>query len=296
MPKITRKIFEMVLLILVITRVAYAQETSFVEKKEFDAEIKKLEDKITSLKRENVGLRNKVIEQSKNIGALQGLMEKKEENIKKNVIELKQETQKTQSQLHGINETISVRTILWVIITAGILLLCCAIYLILRRKFVLNTKTLDQRISKTGEALESEAVKLVSKLTEVLETQLRLENEKSQSKRSEEPEIDHSLALRVGEEIFRMRRRIENMPDDTKGLGALKNAITRLEEEFNTKGYEIIDLTGKAYNDGMTVNARFISSDELKSGENIITKVIKPQINYKGVLKRAAEIEVSTGG
>ena len=70
----------------------------------------------------------------------------------------------------------------------------------------------------------------------------------------------------------------------------------RLEEEFNENGYEIIDLLGKTWNDGLTVDARFVPSDDLKPGEEIITKIIKPQINFKGVLIKAAEIEVSTGG
>jgi hypothetical protein len=33
----------------------------------------------------------------------------------------------------------------------------------------------------------------------------------------------------------------------------------------------------------------------MKTGERIITKIIKPQINYKGQLVQVAEVEVSTG-
>ena len=85
------------------------------------------------------------------------------------------------------------------------------------------------------------------------------------------------------------------MPEGTKGLGALNNSLTRLEEQFNDNGYELIDLVGKTFVDGLTVEARFVPSDDLQPGEQIITKVIKPQINYKDILIKPAEVEVSTG-
>lgn len=92
-----------------------------------------------------------------------------------------------------------------------------------------------------------------------------------------------------------MRKRIDNMPSDIKGLGALKNSLQRLEETFNHQGYEIVDLLGKPFTDGLTVHARFVPSDELNPGEQLITKVIQPQINFDRVLIQAAEVEVSLG-
>jgi len=46
----------------------------------------------------------------------------------------------------------------------------------------------------------------------------------------------------------------------------------------------------------MSVKAKLIASDELEIGQAIITKVIKPQINFNSVSIQDAEIEVSTGG
>ena len=272
---------------------AYAQDISYVEKKEFNAEIQKNNDAMMQLKKSNAELKETVNGQNKKIDDLHRLIETKEELIQKNVDTVKQETQ---TRMLDIDQKISVRTVLWIVITIIVLLVSSAVYIILRKKLVLSSRTLDEQIIKTRETLETEAIKLDNKLMEVLETQLQLLKEQPQVPRQQKTEIDHSLALRVGEEIHRMRKRIENMPEDTKGLGALKNSLMRLEEEFNETGYEIIDLLGKPWNDGLTVSARFVPSDELKPGEQIITKIIKPQINYKGVLVKAAEIEVSTGG
>lgn len=281
------------ILILLCINSVYAQDMSYVDKKEFNIEVHKINDDIIKLRKFNTELKNAAAQQNKKIDSLQELIEAKEENIQKNVAIVKQETQ---TKILDIDQKISVRTVLWIGITIFILMLCGAIYIILKKKLMISSRTLDDQIIKTREALETEGIKLDNKLMEVLESQLQLIKNQTQTTQQQESELDHSLALRVGEEIHRMRKRIENMSVDTKGLGALKNSLMRLEEEFNDNGYEIIDLLGKKWNDGLTVEARFVPSDDLHSGEEIITKIIKPQINFKGVLIKTAEIEVSIGG
>ena len=49
------------------------------------------------------------------------------------------------------------------------------------------------------------------------------------------------------------------------------------------------------YSENMSVKAQFVPSDELEEGQSVIIKVITPQINFKGVLIRMADIEVSVG-
>ncbi len=92
-----------------------------------------------------------------------------------------------------------------------------------------------------------------------------------------------------------MRKRTENMQEHAKGVTALKNSLKRMEQAFNDKGYELAELLGKPFAEGMTVHARFVPSDELRQGEQIITKVITPQISFNGVLIQSAEVEVSIG-
>ena len=109
------------------------------------------------------------------------------------------------------------------------------------------------------------------------------------------PEINNTLAFKVADEITRMRQRIASMPSDINGILQLSKSLDRLEEEINNLGFELPDLLNKPYNDGMTVKARFIPLESMKTGAKIITKIIKPQINYKGQLVQMAEVEVSTG-
>ena len=45
----------------------------------------------------------------------------------------------------------------------------------------------------------------------------------------------------------------------------------------------------------MKVTANFRPDDTLKPGEQIISRTIKPQVNFKGEMIQAAQIEVSVG-
>ena len=129
-------------------------------------------------------------------------------------------------------------------------------------------------------------------LAEVLQTQLALLKEKRLSSGTAEVEINHKLPLKVGDEIHRMRKRIENMPQDIKGLGALRNSLTRLEEEFNENGYEIEELLGKKFDPGMNVEARFVEDPNVPIGEEIIVDVLRPQIMFHDRMIQHAKVEV----
>ena len=108
-------------------------------------------------------------------------------------------------------------------------------------------------------------------------------------------ETDNLFPFKVADEITRMRQRISSMSPDINGIMQISKSLDRLEEELNIMGFELPILLNKPYSDGMTIHARFIQSENLKSGEKIITKVIKPQINYKGQLVQIGEVEVSSG-
>jgi hypothetical protein len=107
---------------------------------------------------------------------------------------------------------------------------------------------------------------------------------------------DHSLALKLADEITLMERNISHMAADTKGLKPLIRAIERLKDNLVSNGYELPDLLGKPYNEGMKVQViTSIPDENLEEGSAIITKVIKPQVNFKDKMVQMAQIEVSVG-
>ncbi len=106
--------------------------------------------------------------------------------------------------------------------------------------------------------------------------------------------VDHELPIRVGEEVFRMRMRLSRMPQETKGLTALLNAVNRLEDELNIKGYKLIDLSEQPYYDEMTVAVKeFIPQDDMPMGKKKILRMLKPQIKYMDTIISFGEAEVA---
>lgn len=74
-----------------------------------------------------------------------------------------------------------------------------------------------------------------------------------------------------------------------------KATLEQAKQELAAQGYEIVDMLGKPYNDGMKVSASFITKESAPIGSQTITQIIKPQINKNGVMVQAAEIKVTLG-
>lgn len=75
----------------------------------------------------------------------------------------------------------------------------------------------------------------------------------------------------------------------------LKQYVDGIRKNIESQGYEIVDMLGKPWNDGMKVIANFKPDDDLYENEQIITRIIQPQVNKDGVMVRAAKVEVSQG-
>lgn len=71
--------------------------------------------------------------------------------------------------------------------------------------------------------------------------------------------------------------------------------LEQTKQELAAQGYEVVNMLGKPYNEGMKVSASFITDESAPVGSQTITMVRKPQINKDGVLVQAAEIIVTQG-
>ena len=144
--------------------------------------------------------------------------------------------------------------------------------------------------------ISSERIAIDLKLSGYLESQLKFESlvTKSLSENSE-LEIDHSFNIKVANEIHRMRKRIKIMPEGVSGIKPLSKALERLEEALNDQSYQIEDLLGQQYIEGMTVHMEIVLDENLDPGEKMITNVIKPQINFRGNIVQVADVTVTVG-
>jgi len=185
----------------------------------------------------------------------------------------------------------------WFSIIGGlaIILISAMLVLALRKNVNRNTRDLTDKILQNRKELEEETVVLDNKLLEIMQTQLKLMEEANSSEIKPVVEQDHSLAIKVADEIVRIEKNLIQMDENTRGLKQLTKAVERIKANFISNGYEIVELKGKQFNDGMNLIAEFIPDDNLKPGQKIITRIIKPQINYNDKMIQAAHVEVSQG-
>ena len=200
----------------------------------------------------------------------------------------------TQKQItdntNNLNDNIKSKTTWGILIVTFIILLMAAIYLILYKRVQKGKSAID-KIKDTQKSIQEESLKLDGKLVGLLNQQLNIQA--SISNNDSNNQTDHSLALKVADEIVRIEMNLSRMDSSIKGHKQLSKAVERIKNNFLANGYEMVDMLGKPCNDGMKVVANFVSDENLKDGEQIITGIIKPQVNYNGKMIQAAQITVS---
>lgn len=207
-----------------------------------------------------------------------------------------QETgEKARVDLEKLNETVSKNTLYWIIAGLFIALLTVLLFGFLKKQLSKDKAGLSAQIKKTSDTLRDEQLKLDGQLIKLLDTQMQLMNEERKSSSSKAEEVDHSLALKVADEIIRIQKNLSNMDSETKGLKQLSASVERIQDNFKANGYEMVDMLNLPYDQGMKLSANFRPDENLKPGEQIITRIIKPQVNFKGVMIQAAQVEVSIG-
>jgi len=205
---------------------------------------------------------------------------------------------KTDESVRANNDSLSMRTTWGIAIAVALLLAIGVVVWLFQKKFKSGSTSIDEvrkaqdTLEKAQNQLQEESVKLDSKLLEIVEKQLSAQ-QASASSVTEKAEIDHSLTLKVADEITKIEMNLSRMDSSVKGYKQLSKAVQRIKDNFSANGYEIVDMLGKPYNEGMRVVANFVPDDSLEEGKQIITGIIKPQINYRGVMIQAAQITVS---
>lgn len=201
---------------------------------------------------------------------------------------------KTNSNVQANQETLQSRTLLVCIIAILMLVVIVGVTYRLAKRIKSGSTSIDE-VRKAQDALQAaqtkmqeESIKLDDKLLELFDRQIA-----NVPKNADHGEPDHSLALKVADEIVRIELNMSRMDSSIKGYKQLAKAVERIKDNFNANGYEIVDMLGKPYNEGMKVIAEFVLNEDLEEGQQIITGITKPQVNYNGIMIQAARITVS---
>ncbi len=204
----------------------------------------------------------------------------------------------TQKDVAANNNIITNRTLWGIACIVLLLVIIIMLFVLFRHRIKKDADSIDE-VRKTQKSLEAaqialqeESLKLDNKLVEVVEKQLNAV--KIQTISATNPtEVDHSLALKIADEIVRIEANLTRMDSTIKGHKQLSKAVERIKNNFSANGYEIVDMLGRPYIQGMKAAVTFVTDESLEPGIQVISKIIKPQVNYKQEMIQAAQIEVS---
>jgi cell division protein FtsB len=275
---------------------------------DFDKDIKPLNQKIESLKSENGKLKNQITALSNDLSktnvALDSL--RKQTVANSNAINqtsqelgLKISTTETNAnqKISAVDESLSKNSLYGIIGVLATVLLSGLLYWLLSKRQKSDKSDFIDQLSKTKSSIEESLVKEFGKQTDLMETHLKIiEQQKNAIPTNSNVEPDHSLALKVADEITLIERNVNLMDSKTKGLKQLVASVSKLKDNLAANGYEMPELLGKQFHQGMKVIvASSIPDESLEKGSEVITKIIKPQVNFNDKMIQTAQIEVSVG-
>ena len=200
----------------------------------------------------------------------------------------------TDNNVRTNQDQLQSRTLYGVIVVIVVLVIIVGVACWLTKRIKSGTSTIGD-VRRAQEALQAaqtkmqeESVKLDNQLLAIVQKQL---DASSASKLTGEP--DHSLVVKLADEIARIETNLSKMDKSVRGYKQLVQAKDRMINNVRANGYEIISLLGQEYNDGMQFQTRFVPDESLPEGKRIITGMIKMQVNYNGKMIQPAEIVVS---
>lgn len=304
--------------LLIISQSAFAQVTSEELKKEITPLIKKievLETKATKQGKEIEGLNLKLSTANKQIDSLENKTAANEVAISQTKIDLTKEITQSRVASDGKITTVSkdlsknslygIIGVLLAILLSGILFFFWKKRQDTDKSELINKldnskKEINKEIESTKSSLSTIEQKLFEEYNKQVAGIEQLFLSISELNKGKSPatitEQDHSLTLKVADEVTRINA-FANTLDPTKQEAiALKSSVKRIIDNFKANKYEIVDLLGQKYDDRLNIIVVGESIDSnLNSGEEKIIKIIKPLVKFNGEQIQAAQVEISIG-
>jgi len=275
-----------------------------VTKEDLEKEIKPLVQKVISLQSENsklkseiVNLNTKISNANKSIDILRSQTQENNNAISQTAnelgIQIKETGDKNEGKISEVSESLSKNSLYGIIGVLSAILLSGLLYWLLSKRQRTNKTEVETQLSNAKKSIEEEQVQINTKLAELYNGQMELL--KQERKANPSNEIDHSLALKVADEIVKMQMNLVHMDSKVRGHKQLTIAVTNVFDNFKANGYEIVDLLNKPYNDGMNMDASKEPDPSLNEGEQVIRRIIKPEIHYNNKMIQKAQVIVAYG-
>ncbi len=304
--------------LLIISQSAFAQVTSEELKKEITPLIKKievLETKATKQGKEIEGLNLKLSTTNKQIDSLENKIAANEIAISQTKTDLTNEITQSgvasEGKIKTVSKDLSKNSLYGIIGVLLAILLSGVLFFFWKKRQETDKSELINKLDNSKKEINKEIENTKSSLTTIEQKLFEEYNKQvagieqlflsiSELNKGKSPatitEQDHSLALKVADEVTRINA-FANTLDPTKQEAiALKGSVNKIIDNFRANNYEIVNLLGQKYDERLNIEVVGEDIDPtLKAGEEKITKVIKPLVKFNGKQIQAAQVEISIG-
>ena len=240
-------------------------------------------------------MNSKLSTANKNIETLQNETQKNSNAISQTANELGIKIQQTETSSKNsisiLDKDVNTNRLYWIIGTLITLLLGGIVYWLLGKRIASSQTDVESQIRSTKKTLEEESLKLDAQLLDIINSQLKIKER--EPVKTESGEKDHSLVLKVADEVTRILMNLEVMDKEIKGYKHLKKYSESILDNLKAYGYEIPQLIGMNYNSGMNMVATLEFDESIESGKQIIKRIIKPQVNFDGKVIQTAKVTVA---
>lgn len=256
----------------------------------FAGQLKDLKVQVASLASENESLKSALQQKQKAIDTLSEMVSRNSENIQTTADSLGIRLQNTDKVVSQNTDSLKAKTI-WGIVAFIFAILASIVVWLLHKK---GQKTSDDKIALLKKQADELNEKIVGQFSNEMSELQKIGDVLRNAGANASAEPDHSLVKTLADRITFMEMTLYRMDSSVKGHKQLSKSIAQMKDNLLANGYEIVDMLGKEYDEGMKMdNVDFIEDENLPLGSQIITAIVRPQINYKGVMIQKAQIKVS---
>ncbi|MBR6846826.1 MAG: hypothetical protein IKM74_01695 [Bacteroidales bacterium] len=255
----------------------------------FNVQLKELKSQVARLSDENSSLDDALRQKQESFDSLARIVANNSANIKTTADELGVKIQTTDKAVSNNANSIRTKTI-WGAVAFMLALLASAMVWLLHMR---AQKTSDDKIALLKNQADELNEKIVGQFSDEMSELQKLSDVLRNAGGNALTEPDHSLVKTLADRITFMEMTLYRMDSSVKGHKQLSKSIAQMKDNLLANGYEIVDMLGKEYDEGMKVTANFNEDENIEAGKQIITGIVKPQINYKGIMIQSAQITVS---
>lgn len=270
---------------------ALEQKVQNVERQSsvINAQLKELKAQVASLASENESFKSALRKKQQTIDTLSEKVARNSENIQATADSLGIQLHTTETAVSQNTDNIKTKTI-WGIVAFVLALLASVIVWLLHRK---AQKTSEDKITSLKRQADELNEKIVNQFSDEMIELQKISEVLKNANANTTADPDHSLVKTLADRITFMEMTLYRMDSSVKGHKPLSKSIAQMKDNLLANGYEVVDMLGKKYDEGMRVNASFIEDENIEQGQQIISAITKPQINYKGEMIQKAQVTVS---